>query len=68
MMTGTCDICKNTGETIKYVKDMREYNLCRNCLKEALFKWGMSKLCCSTVAFNKEFLEDCKKYMRGEKR
>jgi len=65
-MAGACSICKNTGETIKYVKDMREYNLCRNCLKEALHQCGMSKLFCSTVAFNKACLEDCKRYMRGE--
>lgn len=68
MMTGTCDICKSTGETIKYVKDKREYNLCRDCLKKALHVWGMSKLFCNTVAFSKECLEDCKKYMRGEER
>ncbi len=68
MKTKACDICKNTDETIRYIKDGREYNLCRTCMRLALIQWGMSKLFCSTVAFNKECLEDCKKYMRGEER
>lgn len=68
MMTEVCDICKNTDETIRLIKDGREYNMCRTCMRLALSQWGMSKLFCSTFAFSKECLEDCKKYMRGEER
>lgn len=66
MKTKVCDVCKNTDETIRYIKDGREYNLCRKCMRLVLHQWGMSKLFCSTVAFTNECLEDCKKYMRGE--
>lgn len=59
MKAKACDICKKYG---------REYNLCRKCMRLALYQWGMFKLFCSTVAFAKESLDDCKKYMRGEKR
>ena len=45
MMTGTCDICKSTGETIKYVKDKREYNLCRDCLKKKRYMYGVCLNC-----------------------
>lgn len=68
MMTEVCDICKNTDETIRYIKDGREYNLCRKCMRLVLVQLGISKLFRSTVAFNKECLEDCKRYMRGEER
>lgn len=67
-MAKVCDICKNTDSLIRYIKDGREYNLCRKCMRLVLCQWGMSKLFCSTVAFNKEYLEDCERYMRGEER
>lgn len=68
MMTEVCDICNNTDETIRYIKDGYEYNLCRKCMRLVLVQLGISKLFRSTVAFNKECLEDCERYMRGEER
>lgn len=50
IMTKVCDICENTDETIRYIKDGREYNLCRKCTRLVLAQGGMSKLFCSTVA------------------
>lgn len=68
MMTEVCDICNNTDETIRYIKDGHEYNLCRKCMRLVLEQLGISKLFCSTVAFTKECLEDYKNRMRGEER
>lgn len=33
MKTKVCDVCKNTDETIRYIKDGREYNLCRKYMR-----------------------------------
>lgn len=53
MMTEVCDICNNTDETIRYIKDGHEYNLCRKCMRLVLVQLGISKLFRSTVAFTK---------------
>lgn len=68
MMTEVCDICNNTDETIRYIKDGHEYNLCRKCMRLVLVQCSISKLFRSTVAFTKECLEDYKNRMRGEER
>ena len=68
MMTEVCDICNNTDETIRYIMGRYEYNLCRKCMRLVLVQLGISELFRSTVAFNKECLEDCERYMRGEER
>lgn len=36
MKTEVCDICKNNDETIRCIRDGREYNLCRRCMRMPL--------------------------------
>lgn len=43
MMTEVCDICNNTDETIRYIKDGHEYNLCRKCMR---LVWRTAKDTC----------------------